>query len=204
MKWLREDLKLARALMPNWPPERWISIAALVVSGFSLLVAADARREESNYRRLSMKPKVAITFNYNTSGAGWVFANSGLGPGVVRSFGVAVDDAPQRNWEAVARLLGVNLYTRTFGTLIPGLMIPQSASGLSVLFWVAPGPGKDLLIKQAERVRIEICYCSLYDECWLASNLVSGAFGLPCTEGKINSTFLFLEGPSPQTEEGKR
>jgi len=63
MKWLREDLRLARSLMPGWPPERWISIAALFVSGLSLLVAADARREESTYRRLYMKPKVAITFS---------------------------------------------------------------------------------------------------------------------------------------------
>jgi hypothetical protein len=192
MRWLREDLRLARALLPNWPPDRWISIAALCIAALSFLVAYDTSREDRAHKRLSVQPRAAITFLYNDTGAGWILGNPGPGPAVVRSFGVSVDGVPQRNWEAVIRLIGLTGRV-SFGTLLPGLMIPQGGSGGGVLFWVTPGPDKDLLMKNVERVEIELCYCSLYNECWLASTHASGLLGKPCSEGKINSRFLFIE-----------
>jgi len=107
-----------------------------------------------------------MTFAWDETIAAWGLVNSGLGPAILRRFEVYVDDKPQPRWAAVAKSLGVKKYT--FNNPATGAIIPVG-SNAELLFSAKRSGGGDALKNNFQRVRMDICYCSLIDECWETS-----------------------------------
>ena len=93
--------------------------------------------------------------------------NAGLGPALVRSFEVRVDGQAARDWAEVLQRLDVvpSWGSISYSDVGRGsvLMPGQSLSILVV---------RDTAVRARLRARVDrmatiICYCSLYDECWV-------------------------------------
>jgi hypothetical protein len=150
----------------NWLAEEWTALVAVVISIFSLSVSVS----ECENTRLHDQPRMAYTYFYDDTGAGWKITNSGLGPARLRGFKLLVDGQPQNGFVELCNSLGLQPIFQFTNPRVGDLW----ASGHeNTLFWVKPGPSADLLKKTWTRVTIEACYCSIHDQCWLFNSSAS-------------------------------
>lgn len=105
--------------------------------------------------------------------------NSGIGPAKIEGVRIRVDGVAQRDWRSVLNALmespdavgpeGFRFSTSTLG----GRVIP---AGEQVNPVTLMGPDAEALIASLdredsdERFSLEICYCSVYDQCWLTTD----------------------------------
>ena len=154
----------------TWDADRWISLAAIVIALSALVLSIWQGILTRNHNRISVRPLVTISGAVNENGSGWKLGNAGLGPAIVKWFKVTVDDKPMHNWREFAKELDMpDPDTFDFYYWVPSpstVIYPQEPKNL---FWVTPGPADRILRKNAKKITIHLCYCSLYGECWLAS-----------------------------------
>ena len=105
----------------------------------------------------------------------WV-RNTGVGPARVRAANLSLDGAVLENWSELLDSLQIDLgsITREY-SLIGGRVLGVS-SEIETVFAVdlradANDPDATLRVAEAffnEAADVELCYCSVYDECWTA------------------------------------
>jgi len=152
---------------------RW---GALLVAVLALATSVWSGWEDRRHKRLSVKPQLTLSFSFHEGvSAGWMMSNAGLGPAIVQRFEAYVDDRPQIQWDSFADSLGIqrphalgfaNVYSLQI--ISPGLPEPLLTVRLDQS---KPATARNLadLMNNFKRVRMEVCYCSLYDECWQTS-----------------------------------
>ena len=146
-------------------PESFVAVAALVVSFSALGVGVYEARLQRQHDRAEVWPNLEVGTFTSSDGASVIVDNTGLGPAVVEAVAVAVDNTPQHTWRGVLQaLLGDS--TRNFGNtsladhgVRPGdrvelLRLPVPS--VPTPFWAQIG-----------RVRIRVCYRSVFDERWM-------------------------------------
>ena len=156
--------------------DRALSASAGIVALSALAVSVYQTKIMREQQRASAWPYVRVGHNWDQPGHGYSIhvGNDGLGPAAVRAVQVRVDGVARPNWNAVVRaLLGrdTRAYFSTFhrgSVLLPGtdrpiVQLPVDSEALA--FWrEAQRPiASDT---SHERLEIEACYCSLYEECW--------------------------------------
>jgi hypothetical protein len=143
-----------------------IALCSLILSVYGAYLA---RRHD----RLSVRPLFVLSYSWNETGNGWRGANIGLGPARIRGFKVLVDGVSQKPDNVFANVikrafdLGPDSTNMHFSNLYAGLSIPVGQD--VVLAWLPPGPSADKVLAGFRRIKFEVCYCSIYDECWLYS-----------------------------------
>jgi hypothetical protein len=150
--------------------DRIMAVSAVVVALASLVVAVYEARTNREYQKVSVWP-------YVTQSNAWVpgepysrtLSNLGVGPALVKSFQVSVDGGPRRDWAEVSRALTgrpapelVYYSVRAGSVLLPDKPVP--------LVKIPPGEAAQRFWEQAQttRLSIRLCYCSLYDDCWVS------------------------------------
>ncbi len=97
--------------------------------------------------------------------------NSGIGPARIRSVRVTIDGEPQEAWETGLRKLTGRDLDGFGSSTISGRVLQAGGVINAVSFW-----GDDAsLVRDSlprsdgdgNRIRIEVCYCAVYDSCWL-------------------------------------
>ena len=137
----------------------FISLCALFVS----LYEAKIMREQ---QRAAVWPYVEIAVGASDGGFHIYTHNQGVGPARIRSFRALVDGEPVRTWPALFSALGVEAggwgNDLTNGRVIPGQDWLRTLK--------APGEERAARVLDAyfedRRLAFEVCYCSVYDECW--------------------------------------
>lgn len=153
---------------PSTLLDRVLSGAAMFVALSSLAIAVYEASMTRQHDKISVWPYVSA-FNSDSGGVyTYNVRNVGLGPALVRSFQVSVDGKRRANWGEVVDALGLdprgtpNAYT-SFGrgtVLLPAARV--------AILQVGPGPAAAPFHKAfGQHVRVRVCYCSLYDDCWV-------------------------------------
>lgn len=151
--------------------ERWLSVAVGLAAIIAVLVSLYQASLARQQLRASAWPHLSqgngYTFN---SPYQFVVSNEGIGPARIKAFRVFVDGRPVPTWNAAVRgLTGEGepaLIYSSFGrgsVLVPGstrTLLTLPAGARAQKFWVAA----------QNRLRTQVCYCSVYDECWLADS----------------------------------
>lgn len=155
----------------------WQTILSVVGLLIAVLALSAALTESAAVRRqtaAAVWPFIQVTVTDFDTGddAEFMlsFTNSGVGPALVRSVRVAIDGEPMQDWSQAVAKLG--------GTL--NAQVGRNAISNRVL---SPGQTVDLItIADADLARnfqavvqhpdtaITYCYCSIFDECWLANS----------------------------------
>ncbi len=148
--------------------QRVLSGSAALVAISALAVSVYQAKITREQQKMSAWPYVSAGHGGPVDGRPYSFHvyNQGVGPALVRSVRVYVDGRPQRTWGAVVR---------TMGTPAETTLVYSSFHRGSV---VLPGADREvLIIKGAQarpfwiaaqtRFRYRVCYCSLYDDCWV-------------------------------------
>jgi hypothetical protein len=165
-----------RDTSPRWTSTlaQFSSVLALSVSFLALAIGAYQTRLMQNQARASVWPFLAIGYLYNDAGANagftWQIENNGVGPARIESVTVTLDGQPIRHWnevlkkvlppgEAFVSINGVN------GNVLP----PNTNRETTIEAIKITKPEQAKIFYEArDRLKMDICYCSVYDECWTA------------------------------------
>ena len=163
------EFQSARQGLSKRIPVDWL---ALVIAIFSLALSGYNSCVARRHEYLFTQPRLFINFYHNDTGAGWQLLNDGLGIARIRGFR-ALFDGTRMNMGSMTDALppfGILTTKVKYSNPYAGLVIPADPNRIIILLSVPPGPAADTLVRDNARVTFELCYCSIYNECWLASS----------------------------------
>jgi hypothetical protein len=157
------------------------SIAALATSLFALSLSAyqarlmnEQTRLMQNQSRASVWPYVAIGYRINDEGESrgytWQISNDGVGPARIESVTMTLDGKPVRHWRELFRALFGDAdvpatYSQVYGRVLPPSTNRETT--IDALHLLDMAQAKAFFAAQ-DRIEMTICYCSVYDDCWIA------------------------------------
>jgi hypothetical protein len=148
--------------------DRIVSGSAMFVALSSLAIALYEVRMMREHDRLSVWPYVSA-FNSDSGGVySFNVRNAGLGPALMRSFELVVDGKPRKSWGEAVELFGVDLHgtPSSYSHIGKGVVLLPGAN-LRLLEIGAGAAGQAFHRAAQSRMHTRICYCSLYEQCWL-------------------------------------
>lgn len=150
------------------------SVLALGISFLALAVGAYQTRLMQGQARASVWPHLAIGFNHigdpDHAQFIWQVDNNGVGPALIKTVHVSLDDKPVRTWETIFTALGANEDLALVSTL-NGEVLPPSLNRETAIHALKISRREDVeaFYTARSRFRMSVCYCSVYqDECWVA------------------------------------
>ena len=174
-------MKRQDRISSKWSADRWIALSAIVVAACSLALSIWQGILARQHNRLSVRPIVIVSGMHNEKGSGWVLGNAGLGPALVKWFEVTVDEKPMRHWREFGEEIGLPPDFRySYWVPAPATVIPPQEP--KNLFWVFPGENDSILRNNKKRIRMRLCYGSVYGESWLATGNPNAPPFMPCGE----------------------
>ena len=144
-----------------------IAGSALLVSLITAFVSIYSAFIDRAYARASVWPRLEIHRSYNDEVKDTYFlyavTNKGTGPAVIKYARLTSNEQPIVKWA-------------DYLTLRTGRVVPHTQSHLGSLVLTAGEKLTPLhvrdeqaakLLVENDNLQIELCYCSIYDECWL-------------------------------------
>jgi hypothetical protein len=158
-----------RALVSNLA-----SGVALTVSVFALALGAWQTRLMQGQARASVWPHLSIGYTYNSNvddnGFLWHVDNNGVGPARVESVTLALDGKPMKSWRDLLLALGFKGELHLSTSSLSGEVIPPSLNRETAIQAIRINQRDVATVfkNSINRFGMEICYCSVYDDCWIA------------------------------------
>ena len=147
---------------------------ALAVSIFALAIGAWQTRLMQTQARASVWPHLEIGYTYNSNvdenGFIWRIDNNGVGPARIESVTLTLDNKPMKAWPEVMKALGFDGEMRISTTSLAGEVIPPSLNRETAIETIRVNQREVALVfkNAVDRFKMDICYCSVYDDCWIA------------------------------------
>lgn len=151
--------------------DKIMAISATITAAAALIVAVLEVRNQQDFQKLSIEPYMELgnTGAEQVGHYAFFLANNGLGPAIIKSHDLTVDGSSVRSWSEAAR---ITTETRSPNeTLVSDLYTNRriKASETIELFKITPYTdfAKEFHSEMnSSRVKYEICYCSIYEDCW--------------------------------------
>jgi len=142
-----------------------VALSAVVVSLVALAVGIYESQLERKFQSASVWPRLEVFRSFNNGAFSYQVINSGIGPAVVKSARVSLAGRYFQNWrEAVSALVDDPDVELRFGNShISSRALPPELT-LNV-FHTSGALAQSL--QQNDQLKIELCYCSVFDECWI-------------------------------------
>ena len=144
---------------------RWESVSgvvALVVGFCALCTTAYTAYLQRNQAHSAVWPRVM----FGTAGPDFHFEilNKGVGPAIIERVDIRVDGVPITTWQqGLRRVLGQAPPSLRVSTLSGTVLTPGET--LSVLSF-GDRSVRDRVEAARSRFSVQICYCSIYNQCW--------------------------------------
>ncbi len=166
----------------------FVSLCALTVSIIETnimyeqsSIMYEQRIEERTYQRASVWPNLAFMPSRDNNLHSISLVNNGVGPAIIKSFNISVDGTVFGSWEqAIISMYGsTNVLKQSYG-IVDGSVYPAGKS--TVLMTVN---SKDFF-SHASELKVSVCYCSVYEDCWIQNGLGIGSKVEQCS--KVSNT----------------
>jgi hypothetical protein len=144
---------------------RIVSASATLIAIAALATAVYQAKLSREQAKASVWPYL-LQGNSGNNGYASIIQNLGVGPAKIETFEVMVDSQAVKNWAAAADAMGVKLSWKGHRTtsIHPGIVIPAGA--VIDLLQLPDSNDAKLFRSQVDRVRVSLCYCSVYKDCW--------------------------------------
>jgi hypothetical protein len=162
-------------------PEMLAALSAVVIGACALVVAFFEVRIMRADQRASVLPMMeinrstlrsvrdAIGEDETVTQLTFTAENVGIGPARVVDFHLLVDGRPINTWgDAVRELLGRDESIKYSNSTIMGRIIPAGRS-INMFSMTGTELAGDVNAN-IDRLEIEACYCSVFNECWTVNN----------------------------------
>jgi len=156
--------------------DRIMSTVAVLMAIFAVGVSIYEVRLMREYQDISVWPNINLHYNRGYGEQpffAFVARNDGLGPAIVRDFRVRVDGTPVQNWAQAMQIMTDGkldlrraIFDQRGGTsdLSAGKTLLPADEVLAVTV-TDPALATDAQF-DLERLDAEVCYCSVYGQCW--------------------------------------
>lgn len=154
----------------------WDALAAVIASFIGLLALAVSGYTAYVQRaqlRAQVWPRLRIGSSDVGPDTGWIVLNEGTGPAQVKAMRVVVEGTPMTSWGDVLKAAG---YPNNDALIMSSIGRSVLPSGQRTTF-VRPSQREQdrarfhsLLPGGKYRLNITLCYCSVLDDCWVASS----------------------------------
>lgn len=154
--------------------DKIMAISATATAVIALAVAVLEVRNEQEFQKLSVEPYLEMG---NSGGEpighyAFLLINNGLGPAIIKSGKFTVDGTPVTNWSQAVRMATGDdtLFTSIYSDITPNRRI-KAAETIEV-FKITPYSDIARSFHRemnTSRIEFEICYCSIYEDCWQSS-----------------------------------
>jgi hypothetical protein len=149
-------------------PEMIVAWSAMFISLLALLATMYEANLERENQLLSIWPRVVIqTHISDKQGYSIEVSNKGLGPAIIKTTNITVDGKTQNSWQDVFEKLKLQGSFYTVTNSLSSTIISQNETVIAVK--VEEAKAGHTAGKGSKRIDLEICYCSVYDDCWLVS-----------------------------------
>jgi len=161
-----------------------IGLAAMVASLVAVFIGVYAAYLDRESSRADVWPRIEIDDYFNDSlkkpsqenesigtkskylyKFSLVIENVGTGPALIKYTNVTYKSKAIKTWQELYKVLGYKSYIGSYNTF--GDRVLATQSNISILDAEAK-PAKSLN-DSSDLLDIEICYCSVFDDCWLSS-----------------------------------
>ncbi len=153
-------------------PEMIVGLSALLVSLVAVGVALYSAYIDRAYARASVWPRLEVGRAFNSDVYAYLVTNNGTGPAVVKWAALTLKDKPQTHWEQyMASIAGdkkLNADTIHYGQSHISTSVLPATKQIKVMSSDKPELIA-LLHKASSETELKLCYCSIYDECWITS-----------------------------------
>lgn len=138
-------------------PEMIVALSALFIGLITAVISVYSAYVDREYARASVWPKLELSRSHSGNEFSYGVANNGTGPAVIQYAKVSVDSKPIKRWSEVSAFSNI-VQSHMSSITVPSeqVITPLQYRGELV---------SDLL-KLDKEVDIELCYCSIYQECW--------------------------------------
>lgn len=157
-------------------PQTMIGLSAVLLSLCGLFVSIYETRLIRQEQRASVWPRVSVTPSVSTENDTVEIGvqNSGIGPARVRAARIEHEGERKTNWQDLLESVGQSGASRNFGLLNSRVLSPGEEE---IVFTVVsdsnerssralPPLAREILNGDVDLV---LCYCSVYDECWITT-----------------------------------
>lgn len=141
-------------------PEMIVALSALLISLVTAIVGIYSAYIDRSYARASVWPRLEIFRSFGGESFEYGVSNSGNGPALIKYAEVTYKSKPIKYWRDIPKIPNF-----TQSHLSTRILSPQN--DIKPLVYTGKQAKEMLAIDQF--VKINICYCSIYDECWLTS-----------------------------------
>lgn len=176
------------------------AVVAVVIGVLQTNVMTSEMEMARKYQKLSVKPALWITQSLLEGSSGFKFAyhftNNGLGPAIIQSFSLKYQNQSMTNWQQLLIAISknhhsdINYAQSEFASLrkaLPkGYILPAGNQFIPLSISVAPDAAK-LLSQAKSDITIELCYCSMYQDCWFNQGFGSEPQDIPACESETMS-----------------
>jgi hypothetical protein len=151
-----------------------VSFLALSLGAYQARLMNVQTRLMQSQARASVWPYVSIGYSISDAGEKpgytWEINNDGVGPARIESVTMSLDGKPVHSWKEVFRaLFGDAPVTATYSQIY-GKVLPPNTNRPTTIEAVRILSQDQARIFHAAQDRFDmtICYCSVYDDCWIA------------------------------------
>ncbi len=162
---------------------QWGSLLALTVSAMALAVGSyqtflmqRQTRLMQVQARASVWPRVDISYAYDDSGSNAGFRlrleNNGVGPAIVRWVRVTMDGKAIHHWtQVLSAVIDAKGTAHAEFSGVRNVVIPPSTNRdtLITALSVHDADIAKKIYDARDRLDMEVCYCSVYEDCWTSS-----------------------------------
>ncbi|WNC68629.1 hypothetical protein RI845_00430 [Thalassotalea nanhaiensis] len=143
-------------------PEMIVALSALLISLVTAAVGIYSAYIDRSYARASVWPRLEVSRSFGGEYFEYGITNSGNGPALIKYAVIQYKSKPIKYWRDIPSL--PNFTQSHLGTRI-------LSSQNSIKPIVYRGKAAKSFLDTDEFIEIEICYCSIYEECWLINRV---------------------------------
>lgn len=164
-------------------PEMIVALSALFLGFLTAVISIYSAYVDREYARASVWPKLELFRSYDGKAFLYGVANKGTGPAIIQQAKVIVGSKSIKEWSDVDMFAvsGI-IQSHISSTTVP--------SGQTVIPLHYQGEQISDILKLDKEVSIELCYCSIYQECWTVNRSNETQQVKQCT---INSEDAFQQ-----------
>ncbi|WP_044556071.1 hypothetical protein [Shewanella piezotolerans] len=139
-------------------PEMIVALSALLISIVTTVVGIYSAYIDRAYARASVWPRVEIARSFGKTFFNYQIANNGTGPAIIKHAAISYKSKPIKIWTDIPELPYIT-QSHLGNRIMPAESIikPLTYEGAQYQQFLAID----------DDIKISLCYCSIYDECWL-------------------------------------
>lgn len=144
-------------------PDMIVGLSALMVSLVAVLVGVYSAYIDRTYARASVWPRIQLGRSYGNTNFTYLAINNGTGPAIIKSLKITYDQQVVNDWTQLFTTMGLQNISYSQSQL-NNIVIPanQRISALRITDKTLV----ETMLEQDNNISFEMCYCSIYDECW--------------------------------------